>query len=293
MIPERWLVLGVRSPSGGEDVTGLLTEGLLALGGRAVWEEGGRLITHLPEPDDAERFLQGAEARLRSLTGDANLVLEATWQAHEDWAETWKRGLAPRRVTERLVVTPSWETPELRPGDVVITVDPGMAFGNAEHGTTRGCLRLLDHVVRGGQRVLDVGAGSAVLSIAAALLGAREVVAVEADPVACTTARENLTRNDVEDRVRVMEAMADARSLAALGSFDVVVANIESTTLHQLLPGFAACLRADGRMILSGVLAHEVESLVDAAAARGLREERVDADGEWRSLLLAPKGPTR
>jgi ribosomal protein L11 methyltransferase len=286
MTPRNWLVLGVRSPSDGEDAAALLTEGLLALGAKAVWEENGRLITHLPEPADPDAFIRDAEASLRCLTGDPALAVEVSWQPHEEWAETWKRGLAPRRVTDRLVVTPSWEIPAALPGDVVVTLDPGMAFGNAEHGTTRGCMRLLDRVLTRGERVLDVGAGSGVLAIVAARLGAREVVALEADPVACETARENIERNGAAAQVRVVEAWADAVSLAKLGHFDGVLANIESATLHRLLPGLAACVRPRGWMILSGVLEPELDPLIRAATGQGLTREDLDADGEWRSLLL-------
>jgi ribosomal protein L11 methyltransferase len=265
---------------------GLLAVGLLALGGRAVWEQDGRLVTHVPEPEHPDDFVRGAEARIRSLCGDPTLALEVSWQEHEEWAETWRRGLAPRRVTPRLVVTPSWETLRSDPGDVVITVDPGMAFGNAEHGTTRGCLRLLDGAVRAGERVLDVGAGSGILSIAAARLGAGEVLAIEADPVACDTARENVFTNGVAERVRVVEAWADASSLAEWGPFDGVLANIESASLERLLPGIAASVREGGWVILSGVLEAELDGLRAAASSWMLRTEAVDADGEWRSLLL-------
>jgi ribosomal protein L11 methyltransferase len=183
-------------------------------------------------------------------------------------------------------VTPTWETPAVGPGDVVITLDPGMAFGNAEHGTTRGCLRLLDAALTPGGRVLDVGTGSGVLSIAAALLGAHEVVALEADPFACEVARENLASNGAADRVTVHEAWARADTLASYGTFDGVIANIEGKTLQALLPGLRSCARPGGWVILSGLLADEAGSLLDLAKALGLSAEAEDADGEWRSLLL-------
>jgi ribosomal protein L11 methyltransferase len=289
MTPARWLALAVRSPSD-EDRAGLLGEGLLALGGWALQEEGGRLVTHVPEPGDPGAFLREAEARLRALAGDPELELEAQWQPHEDWAETWKKGLAVRRVTPRLVVTPSWETPEVEPGDIVITLDPGMAFGNAEHGTTRGCLRLLDGTLSVGDRVLDVGAGSGILAIAAARLGAREVLALEGDPWACETALENLERNGAAERVTVREGWADVASLAALGAFDGVVTNLEGGILHALLPGLSVCVRPGGWAIFSGILEPELDGLLAAATERGLSPRGVDADGEWRSVRLRRGG---
>jgi len=280
----RWLVLAVRSPDD-EQAEALVVEGLIDLGGRAVWEEAGRLVTHVAEPEDPSVFLAHAGRRLRELVG-ADLELESDWQAHEDWAEVWKRGLAPRRLTPRLVVTPSWETPELRPGDIVITLDPGMAFGNAEHGTTRGCLRLMDGTVSDGERVLDIGTGSGILAIAAVHLGAREVVGLDGDPLACEAARENLVRNDAMERVTLQESWATVASLEGLGVFDGVVANLESGILRPLLPGIRASVRPGGWVILSGILGEELDSVVQDAESQELDRASVDADGEWRSVLL-------
>ena len=284
MSPTRWLVLSVTSPSQ-EDAVSLLTEGLLASGGRAVWEEGGCLVTHVPEPADPEAFREDVAGRLRAWAGSA-VEVRTWWQLHEDWAENWKRGLAPRRLTPRIVVTPSWLEPAAGPEDVVITLDPGVAFGTAEHGTTRGCIRLLDRVLAAGARVLDVGTGSGILAIAAARLGAAQVVAFEGDPLACEAARENLVRNDVLDRVELREAWADAGSLRAEGVFDGVTANLESALLEKLLPALRESVRPAGWIITSGVLEGELEALLGAAGALGLSEESLDQDGEWRSTLF-------
>jgi ribosomal protein L11 methyltransferase len=287
--PSRWLVLRAPVPAH-ETAAALLTEALLTLGGRAVWEEDGRLVTHLPEPENPDGFTRDAEARLRAAAGLPDLVLETAWQPHEEWADTWKRGLAPRRVTHHLLVTPSWESPETGPGDLVIWLDPGMAFGNAEHGTTRGCLRLLDATLLPGERVLDVGTGSGVLAIAAALLGASEVIALEGDPIACEVALENLARNGVAERVSVRHAWADVDALARMGPFHGVTANIEGSTLRALLPGLGRCVVPGGWIILSGLLPAEAADLQDLARALGLSPVAVDEDGEWRSLLLRAPG---
>src|SRR5690606_9973591 len=164
-------------------------------------------------------------------------------------------------------VTPSWEEAALRarvePDARVVVVDPGMAFGTAEHGTTRGALRLLDRALVPGTRVLDVGAGSAILAVAAALLGAREVVAVEGDPVAAEYALENLERNRVSDRVRWIGAWADPGLLRTLRPADGVLANIESGPLRRLLRGFRDALVPSGWLITSGLLAEEWDTFAD------------------------------
>jgi ribosomal protein L11 methyltransferase len=165
----------------------------------------------------------------------------------------------------------------------VVVVDPGMAFGTAEHGTTRGALRLLDRALRPGERLLDVGAGSGILAVAAAMLGAEGVTAVEGDPVAGEYARENVARNGVADRVRWMEAWADPALLISLGPVDGILANIESGVLRRLLPGLRGALRRGGWLILSGLLGEEWEAFAGEVAQAGFTLVEGDADGEWRS----------
>lgn len=287
----RWLELRARPAPGdagtgdSEAEEGLVAEALLALGGRAVEERDGWHLTHLEEPRDPAGFLEEARALVAGLAGRP-VEVEARWQAHEDWAESWKRGLDTRRVTPRLVVTPSWIPYHPREGERVLVLDPGMAFGTAEHGTTRGALRLLDRSVAEGDRVLDVGAGSGILSIAAVLLGAAVGTAVEGDPLACEAMAENLERNGVADRVEVVEAWADEASLAALGPRDGCVANIEWRLLEPLVPGLVAAVRPGGWLVLSGILADQRTDAEVRAREVGLDLVDRDEDGEWRSLLL-------
>lgn len=283
-VHRRWLELGVRGPSA-KDLEPLLAEGLLALGGRAVQESDGWYLTHVEEPGDPGAFLERAKSTLADLVGSAPVELRTRWVDHEDWVESWKRGLAPRRIGPRLVVTTTWQPVDPHPGDVILVVDPGMAFGTAEHGTTRGCLRLLDRTVTAGERVLDVGAGSGILAIAAARLGA-DVLALEGDPLATEALAANVALNAVADRVRWEERWVDAALLAASGPCDGVVANIESGVLKSLLGGVAAALRPGGWLILSGILAGEWPEMRRAVEARGFRVEDVDEDGEWRSALV-------
>ena len=255
---------------------------LVALGGRAVEERDGWFVTHVPEPPDPEAFIESVAPRLAHALGTP-VTVAFGWCESEDWAESWKRGLGPRRLTPRLWVTPSWEQAGAGPDDIVVVVDPGMAFGNAEHGTTRGVLRLLDRALTTGDRVLDVGSGSAILAIAAALLGAREVVAVEGDPVAAEYALENIDRNGVRDRVSWMQAWADSDLLRAFDPVDGIVANIEGAALRPLLEGFKEALRPGGWMILSGIQADEWESFSLDVVNSGFLLEAVDVDGAWRS----------
>jgi ribosomal protein L11 methyltransferase len=285
----RWLEVRARVPSGAaadDDARELagadLADALVEMGGRAVEEREGWLVTHLVEPDDPEAFVSAIGSKLSDRIGLA-VEVAFDWREPEDWAEAWKRGLAPRRLTPRLWVTPSWHTAPAGPGEVVVVVDPGMAFGTAEHGTTRGALRLLDGALESGERVLDVGAGSAILGVAAALLGAADVVAVEGDPVAGEYALENIARNGVADRVRWIEAWADPALLRELGPADGVLANIESGVLRRLLPGLWDAVRPGGWVILSGIPAEEWDGFAHDVVHGGFALELVDEDSGWRS----------
>jgi len=289
--PRRWLEVSVRSPSAGEQ-DALLAEGLVVLGGRAVEERDGWYTTHVPEPADVDGFVEQTRVNLVELSGFGDVEVRTRWQEHEDWAETWKRGLAPRRITGRLIVTPSWEEPETLQGDVVVVIDPGMAFGTAEHGTTRGCLRLLDRAPVEGARLLDVGAGSGILSITAAKLGAAEVIAVEGDALACEALSENLERNDVASQVTLRTGWADVTSLAALAPRDGVVANIETGTLRPLIPGFRAALRPGGWLILSGITREEWPEMCRDTEAVGFRLIEPDTDGDWMSGWFVRDAPS-
>jgi ribosomal protein L11 methyltransferase len=284
--PDRWFVLTARLP-GGDPLRELLGDGLLALGGLSVVEEGDALTTYLPPPEDPHALLAHAERFLQEwLLDDQPPELSWRWQDNEDWARTWREGLAPRKLTDRIVVKPTWTEWESSPGELVIDIDPQMAFGTGEHATTRGCLRLIDRHIREGARVLDVGSGSAILSIAAALLGAREVIAVEYDPDANINARENLEQNGATDRVTLLERMADEELLAGLGTFDLILANILSGVIRPLLPALKRALASGGTLIVSGIMLAEHEKVVEDAGVAGLRVADTDPEEEWWSAAL-------
>ena len=285
--PDRWLVLTVHAAS--PELLAIAATELLAVGGTSVVEEGDSVTTYLRPPPAPERTAAELHARLLAqFPLGAEMRVETRWQANEDWALTWKRGLRPREISDRLVVKPTWTKWERRGEELVIDIDPQMAFGTGEHASTRGCLRLLDAAIRPGDRVLDLGSGSAILAIAAAGLGADEVIAVEYDPDANINARENIEQNGVAEKVRIVEEVGDAALIAELGSFDLILANILSSVIRPLLPTFRAALAKDGRLIVSGILQSEHEQVVSDAIGAGLRVEREDREEEWWSALLVP-----
>jgi len=292
MTPDRWLELRVRSEVVPPDV---LVERLLELGGRAVWEEGGWQVTYLPDPGPDEGVIDLEQAFRHTLPpSDPALTQVATrFQAHEDWAESWKQGLGVRRISPRLLVAPTWVESPPHPDEHVLVLDPGMAFGTAEHGTTRGCLRLLDQVVQAQDRILDVGSGSGILGIAAALIGAAFVRGLEMDEWAVDAARENALRNHVGDRVAFQTLQVTPETLAAEGRWDGVIANMETGRLRPLLAGLVSAVRPGGWIILSGILEHELSGVGEEMVGLGVEFDRSDSDGEWRSALFRSPDPSR
>jgi ribosomal protein L11 methyltransferase len=285
MIPDRWWIVELTTDTPWE--AEMVPSVLLEAGARAVIEEGeGQFSAPFPPPEDPESALAELRECITTEAGLGHFELSWRWQPHEDWEELWRRGIVARQVTDRVVVAPSWDPREPSPGQIVLTLDPGMAFGTAEHPTTRGCLRLVDGVIQGGERLLDVGSGSGILAVAAALMGAAEVLGLESDPWAVEAARENVVRNAVADRVRMEVALVDLPLLATLGPVDGVLANIERGIVVPLLPGFHRALLPGGWLILSGILRVEADSVIEAATAAGFGLIRTDPEEDWWSALF-------
>jgi ribosomal protein L11 methyltransferase len=204
------------------------------------------------------------------------------------WADRWKRYARPVRIGRRLVVRPSWVR-AAEDGAARVTLDPGMAFGTGAHATTRLCLESLARHVHGRERVLDLGTGSGVLAIAAAKLGAREIVALDTDPLACRVARENSRRNRVARRVLVRQG-----SLAACTArgFDLAVANLTARDLAEVLPGLARRVRPDGLLVVSGLLRGQESAARRAARAAGFGPATARRRGQWVALEVRrpPRG---
>ncbi|HUE95108.1 MAG TPA: 50S ribosomal protein L11 methyltransferase [Longimicrobiaceae bacterium] len=290
--PRRWLVLTAHVQAD-DPLRDLLAEGLLAAGGLSVLDEQDRLTTYLPPPEESvDAYVRRTSRFLADWIGDDPPDLTWRWHANEDWEREWKRGLRPRKVSPRFVVKPSWTEWRASPEEIVIEIDPQMAFGTGEHPTTRGCLRLLDSVLQPGDRVLDVGSGSGILSIAAARAGAGSVIAVDFDPDANVNARENIERNRVGEVVEICERMADPQWLTALGPFDLILANILSGVIRPLLPVLARTLKPGGRLIVSGILQEEADPVVRDADAAGFEVAEEDREEEWWSAVLRRSPPS-
>jgi len=212
--------------------------------------------------------------------------------AEEDWAESWKEHFHVERYGERIVVVPSWRAFEPVPGDVVLKLDPGMAFGTGQHETTRMCLEAIERHVRPGMRVLDAGCGSGILSIAAALLGAREVRAVDIDPNCVRVTAANARANGADAIVRAAEGSPGSAwpFPEPAAGFDVVVANIIARVIIEIAAPLVAALAPGGRLIVSGVIGERERETCAALAAAGARVESVRAMGDWRCIEAVVPG---
>ncbi len=203
-----------------------------------------------------------------------------------DWADAWKEHYVPQRIG-RLVVVPSWRADEpIGPGELPIILDPGMAFGTGLHPTTRGCLELLQALSPMPSRLLDVGIGSGILSIAALRLGATTAHGVDTDPVAVDAARANAARNGM-----AAQLTATPGSLPAEPSerFPLVLANLVAAVLVSLASRLAAHLAPAGVLLASGIIAPRADEVVDAMGGAGLAVTERRDDDEWVSLRLEPR----
>jgi ribosomal protein L11 methyltransferase len=218
--------------------------------------------------------------------------------AEEDWAHAWKRQYHVQRIGRQIVIVPAWEEYTPTSEQVVIRLEPGMAFGTGLHPTTRLCLKALEeHLVPHGD-VLDVGTGSGVLAIAAARLGARSVLALDADLSAVSVARENVAMNGVARRVTVQHGTlpgsqavpsyflaGDALELLDTGQFDLVLINILAPVIVSLAPELAARLTPSGKVIASGLIENQEEEVTGALQAEGLRVVERMREKDWVALV--------
>jgi len=232
-----------------------------------------------PAPDETPMWdtvqvegLFGVDADLSTLAG---IDIDVEFLADRDWSETWRDGIEPLRFG-RLLVMPRTTRIQPRPDDVVIRLDPGLAFGTGTHATTALCLERLARTSLEGKRVLDVGSGSGILAIAAARLGAA-AVAVDHDPQARRATLGNSRSNGVEIGIECCLDAVDS-------SFDVVLANLVAGTIRELADALIARLAPAGELVLSGILAGQVEWVMDAFSKKNLRfEAPTDREG-WAML---------
>jgi len=275
----RWLELAVEVPREAEEATADILR-RFAPHGVAIEATGESVVVRawLPDAADIARQRRAARRALASLPA----TIRTRWLREEDWAEAWKAFFPVLHISRRLVICPAWRSYRPRAGESVIRLDPGMAFGTGQHPTTLMCLRALEETVRPGASVLDLGAGSGVLALAAARLGASSVLALDNDPQAAQAARENVRLNDLEAVVRVEEGTLEG----ARGPFDVITANISPSVIIELAGAMAEALKPGGALIVGGFSEERAGAVAAALTAAGLTVERTLSDGDWRTHVV-------
>ena len=213
----------------------------------------------------------------------------------EDWANNWKKYFKPFDVGEKMIIKPSWETLEDDKGRIVLTIDPGHVFGTGSHETTRLCIEALQDIIKGGERVLDIGCGSGILSIAALLLGAKHAEAVDIDPNAADTAYANADMNGIgRDRYNVIsgDVLGDekAHGLYKGREFDVVAANIVADVIIELCGLVPEYIKKGGDFITSGIILERLEDVKAALCGQGFEIADIKTDKDWAMVRSVYRG---
>ena len=212
-------------------------------------------------------------------------TLETSGVEQEDWQNAWKKYYHAMDIGNRLAIVPGWEQYET--DRTVITMDPGMAFGTGTHETTSLCLETLDSLVKGGERVLDIGTGSGILAIAALKLGAAVAEGVDIDPMCVRTAGENARRNGVQDRFTVL--VGDLSDKAS-GQYNIITANIVAAAILSLAPHVPALMAPGARFIASGIIDTRKDEVLTGLRAAGLEPVEVKEKRGWVCIICKSAG---
>ncbi len=234
-------------------------------------------------------FLDFLPLLAESFGAEPGTFLSAAEITDFGWAEKWKENFKPSRIGKRITVKPSWEPYSPSPEEVVVTIDPGQAFGTGTHETTQMCLQFLEEAFDGTptpRRVLDVGTGTGILGIAAALLGAPLTLGIDVDPLGVEVAGENARVNGVEDRFHA----ATTPLSCVEGRYDLILANVLAEILSDLKQEIADRLEPGGKLILSGIISEKGDWVAKEYEAAGFRLAGRKEEGQWTALLLRREG---
>jgi ribosomal protein L11 methyltransferase len=256
---------------------------LKELGSLGLYENGETLHAYFEHSNNIDLLCEELNL-FRGVLGSSGLdpyfSFTHTLLPAQDWNEVWKKSITPINAGNAITIIPPWETADA--GRIIIMIDSGMAFGTGHHETTRACLAHIEKISGGrvGKSLLDIGTGTGILAIGASKMGFSHIVAVDTDPLAVDAARENITLNGLKN-VEVEEG-----SLSVVkGKFDVIIANLISSTLIEIAPEVASHLNADGIVILSGMLAGEEDMVADAYGKAGLDLKDKSFDDKWVTLI--------
>ena len=243
--------------------------------------------TYLPVDNTTERRRNQIDIGVRLVAHLATISpLKEKYVEEEDWQNAWKEHFHPLRIGRHLVICPTWRTVETSESDVLIHLDPGMAFGTGHHPTTRTCMEILERDTKPGDRILDVGCGSGILSVVAVKVGATSALGLEIDPVAARAGEENVRINGIEDKVQIVQGTLPS-PLAEARSFDIVAANISAKVVTDLAQHLIDSVAIGGKLIAGGIIEPHVEDVTKALNAVGASIDETFIDGDWVTLLAS------
>lgn len=232
---------------------------------------------YIEEDDEANRMVEEGKEQGFNIT---LVKLKA-----EDWENGWKKYYSAFNITDDLVIVPAWEDYDKKGDEKIITLDSGMAFGTGTHETTKMCVSFIKDIVsEDTKKVLDIGCGSGILSIAASRYGAKDILAVDIDELAVKIAKENVFLNDLDDNIKVIEGDLTKN---VEGKFDLIIANIVADIIKELIPEIRTYLKDNGKFIISGIIKEREEEVYNFAKEHGFNIEKVSSNGGWSAMLLS------
>ncbi len=262
----------------------LLIPFLWELGAAGFVEAEAELTAYIPSPQWNGRGSDLFDEYLERLKSEGHPLKYLGVETIKDrnWNEEWEKTITPIEVSGRVVITPSWRTPLLKPGQFAITIDPKMSFGTGYHETTRLMIRMMDKTLKPGMRVVDVGTGTGVLAIAAVKLGAASSIGVDNDEWSYDNACENVEKNGVAGNVVIRFG-----SLATVTerNFDMVLVNIHYHVIIEMMEELVEFLSGTGTMLLSGIMGADEEGMRNVMQKFGLKVEEILQEGEWIGII--------
>ena len=265
-------------------------EGVNAIYGELLGEEilekdpeKAAVSIFLPETRSVPEAIAFLRDRLR--ISEINAEVNTVGVKESDWADCWKKYYKPVHIGGRIVIVPAWENYEPEDGQIIVSMDPGMAFGTGTHETTRLCATFIEKYLKPNTRVLDVGTGSGILAIIAAKLGATDIDAFDIDANAVGAAQRNCNENGVGFiKCGVSDLIAEAK-----GEYDFVCANIVADIIIRMAPNVAEHMKTDGLLVVSGIIARQAEAVKEALISGGLTIIDTLEENDWNSFVFTKK----